>query len=587
MKIALSYLIRSIVTTIAQHIVETLKDSGVERVWGVAGDSLNGLTDAIRRTAGIKWVPVRHEEAGAFAASAEAATTGELAVTVGSCGPGNLHLINGLYDANRSRVPVLAIAAHIPHDEIGGSYFQETHPEIIFQECSVYCELVSMPEQMPRILRSATRAALDKRGVAVLVIPGNVLLSETDAKPEKIESAPFRAAPADDQLDEAAKILNSSKKISILAGAGCQGAHDEIIEIADKLQAPMVHSMRGKEWVAYDNPFDVGMTGLLGFTSGYNALKECDTLLVLGCDLPYRQFYPQDAKVIQVDIDGQHIGRRVDVDLPLVGTVRDTVQALLPKLKGNKSSAHLKSIQKDYAKSSKDLKSLAKPTKRGKIHPQFLADLLNTYATDDAVFIPDVGSPVIWAARYIDVNGKRRIIGSFNHGSMANAMPMAMGVQAAFPSRQVIAMSGDGGLSMLLGDLLSLKQNGLPVKIVVFNNSSLNFVELEMKSAGYVNFATDLQDPNFADIANAVGLKGYRVEKGGQLEKTVKEFLAHDGPAVLDVITDRQELTIPPTLELDQVKGFSLYAMRTVLSGRGSELIDMARTNLRQLPNLF
>lgn len=572
--------------SVAENIVASLKASGVSKVWGVAGDSLNALTDAIRLTDGIGWVPVRHEEAGAFAAGAEAAVTGKLAVTVGSCGPGNLHLINGLFDANRSHQPVLAIAAHIPHDEIGGSYFQETHPENLFQECSVYCELVSNPAQMPRILRVAMRAALDKKGVAVLVIPGNILQAEVKGEPEVVFHSPTRAIPAQEALDKAAEILNHSKKVSILAGAGCEGAHDELVSLADKLQAPIVHTMRGKEWVAYDNPFDVGMTGLLGFTSGYNAMTDCDTLLMLGADLPYRQFYPKNAKVIQVDLAGEHIGRRTKVDVPLVGTVKDTAPELEKLIKPGRSSRHLKKMQKDYKEATKDLMALAKPS-RGKIHPQYLAELLNRYADDDAIFVPDVGSPVIWAARYIDVNGKRRIIGSFNHGSMANGLPMGMGAQAAYPNRQVISMSGDGGLSMLMGDLLTLKQDGLPVKIVVFNNSSLNFVELEMKSAGFVNYATDLSDPNFANIAEACDLKGYRVEKAKDLEKTVKEFLAHKGPAILDVITDRQELTIPPTIDLDQMKGFSLYAMRTVLSGRGAELIDMAKTNIRQLPSFF
>ncbi|WP_309132905.1 ubiquinone-dependent pyruvate dehydrogenase [Brevibacterium sp.] len=568
--------------TVARNIVDTLVASGVERVYGIPGDSLNGFTDALRVNPELEWVHVRHEEAAAFAASAEAAMTGELAVCAGSCGPGNLHLINGLYDAQRSRVPVLAIAAHIPSDEIGSNYFQETHPTEVFRECSVYVEHVATPEQMPRLLRIAMREAVEKRGVAVLVIPGDVGLGEIDAHAEVIRAHQSHVIPASPQITAAAEALNSSKRVTILAGAGTAGAHDELIAIADRLQAPIVHSLRGKEYVEYDNPYDVGMTGLLGFSSGYHALKDCDALLMLGTDLPYQQFYPEDATVIQVDVRGSQIGRRTKVDVGLVGTVADTVDALLPLIDSGRSSSHLKAMTKGYAKARKGLDELATPSKRT-IHPQYLTKLINDLADDDAVFVPDVGSPVVWAARYLAMNGKRRLIGSFSHGSMANALSQSVGVQASNPNRQVIALAGDGGLAMLLGELLTLTQNDLPVKTVVYNNSSLNFVELEMKAAGFVTFGTDLSNPDFSAIAEAVGIKGFRVEKSSQLPATVKKFLDHDGPAVLDVVTERQELSMPPSISAEQAKGFALYAIRTVLSGRGDELIDLAKSNIRQL----
>ncbi|EKU46748.1 MULTISPECIES: ubiquinone-dependent pyruvate dehydrogenase [Brevibacterium] len=568
--------------TVARNIVDTLVASGVKRVYGIPGDSLNGFTDALRVNPELEWVHVRHEEGAAFAASGEAALTGELAVCAGSCGPGNLHLINGLYDAQRSRVPVLAIAAHIPSEEIGSNYFQETHPTEIFRECSVYAEHVAHPSQMPRLLRIAMREAIEKRGVAVLVIPGDVGLADIDAEAEEISFYPSRVIPAETLIEDAAAALNGSRKVTILAGAGTEGAHPELIAIAHALQAPIVHSMRGKEFVEYDNPFDVGMTGLLGFSSGYHALKSCDTLLMLGTDLPYQQFYPDEATVIQVDVRGSQIGKRTKVDIALTGTVADTVNALLPLIRTGRSSSFLKTATKHYAKTRKELDELATPSKRT-IHPQYLTKLIDEAATDDAVFIPDVGSPVVWAARYLTMSGRRRLIGSFSHGSMANALSQSVGAQAAYPGRQVIALAGDGGLAMLLGELITLTQNDLPVKVVVYNNSSLNFVELEMKAAGFVTFGTDLENPNFATIAEAVGIKGYRVEKSKDLPAVVTEFLNHDGPAVLDVTTERQELSMPPSITVEQAKGFALYAIRTVLSGKGDELIDLARTNVRQL----
>lgn len=568
--------------TIARHVIDTLHASGVQRIYGIAGDSLNGFTDAIRAAGTIDWYGVRHEEAAAFAASAESQLTGELAVCAGSCGPGNLHLINGLYDAQRSRTPVLAIAAHIPSEEIGSRYFQETHPQELFRECSVYVEEVSHPEQMPRLLRIAMREAIERRGVAVLVIPGDVALKEIRATAETIRPTRSQVVPAAEELTAAADALNSCDKVTILAGAGAAGAHSELLQIAERLQAPVVHALRGKEHIEYDNPYDVGMTGLLGFASGYHAMEAAETLLVLGSDLPYPQFYPQDATVIQVDIRGEQIGRRTAVDVPLVGGVQETIEALLPRLSEHRDSKHLKRATKHYGKTRRDLDSLATPSKRT-IHPQYLTRLIDDAADDDAVFIPDVGSPVVWACRYLTMNGLRRLIGSFSHGSMANALSQGIGAQMVDPDRQIIALAGDGGLSMLMGELITLTQYELPVKVVVYNNSSLNFVEVEMKAAGFVNFGTGIDSPNFADVAQALGIRGIRAERSKDLPQAVGEFLAHDGPAVLDVVTERQELSIPPAITAEQAKGFTLYALRTVFSGKGDELVDLAKTNARQL----
>jgi pyruvate dehydrogenase (quinone) len=572
--------------TLADIVIATLKASGVRRIYGLPGDSLNGLTDALHRERDITWQHVRHEEAAAFAAAGEAATTGELAVCAASCGPGNLHLINGLFDAQRSRVPVLALAAHIPRTEIGTGYFQETHPSELFRECSVYVELVSVAEQLPRILQIAMRAAVERRGVAVVVIPGEIFqheVSRATAVTAVRPAAPI-IRPSDDEVATAAAVLNRAEAVTILAGAGCEGAHDELIAIAERLKAPVVHAMRGKEFVEYDNPYDVGMTGLLGFTSGYRAMEHCDALLMLGTDFPYPPFFPDAAQIVQVDIRGENIGKRVPVDVSLVGTVRDTVQALLPHLDDDRGDAHLNRMVAHYRRTRKRLDALAVPGKgRGPLHPQVVTAAVDRLAADDAVFLPDVGTPTLWAARYLRMNGRRRLIGSFSHGSMANALPQAIGVQAAHPDRQVVALSGDGGLSMLLGELLTLRQQRLPVKIVVLNNGSLSFVELEMKADGIVNYGTDLDNPDFAEVARAVGLYGVRVEDPGELDDALRAAFAHPGPSLVDVVTARQELALPPKISFQQASGFTLWATRSVLSGDGSTVFEVAKTNLRQL----
>ena len=571
--------------TVADVMVAALKASGVRRVYGIPGDSLNGFTDALRRDGEVAWQHVRHEEAAGFAAAAEAAVTGELAVCAGSCGPGNLHLINGLFDANRSNVPVLAIAAQIPAEEIGGEYFQETHPQLLFRECSVYCELVSIPGQLPRTLDIAMRMALQRGGVSVVVVPGEIFLAEapdTEAVPVRAVSPVMR--PDDQSLAAAAEVLNSASRVTILAGAGCAGAHDQLIELAAALKAPVVHAFRGKEFVEYDNPYDVGMTGLIGFSSGYRAMEHCDALVMLGTDFPYRPFYPENVPVIQVDIRGERIGRRVPVQVPLVGTVRDTIEALTPMISVKTDGAHLNRMTAHYHRSRARLDKLARDRRNDSpLHPQFVAATIDRLAAPDAVFTADVGTPCIWAARYLHMNGTRRLIGSFNHGSMANALPHAIGAQASQPDRQVVAMSGDGGLAMLLGELITLRQLQLPVKVVVFSNGALSFVELEMKAAGIVTYGTDLDNPDFAGIARASGLLGIRVDKAGELEGALRQAFGHDGPALVEVRTARHELSLPPKLTYGEIKGFTLYATRTILSGGGAELVELTRTNLREL----
>src|ERR1700756_361871 len=567
---------------VADLLVDVLAEAGVRRIYGVVGDPLNGITDSIRVKNSLKWVHVRHEEVAAFAAGAEAHLTGTLAVCAGSCGPGNMHLINGLYDCHRNRVPVLAIAAHIPSREIGSGYFQETDPKHIFAQCSHYCELVSDPEQMPRILETAIQTAISKRGVSVIVLPGDVALKDAVQGPRvRFHEQKTGVSPSEEELNILADVLNRSKKITILGGAGCAGAHAELIALAGKLQAPIVHAMRGKEFIEYDNPFDVGMTGLLGFSSGYHAMMNCEVLLMLGTDFPYQQFFPKDATIVQIDLRGEQLGRRSNVDFGFVGDIKTTLRSLLPKLKQNQYETHLKNSPSHYRKVRKDLDDLATPNSGKKpIHPQYVACVLDQLATEDAIFTCDVGTPTVWAARYLTMNGKRRLLGSFTHGSMANALPQAIGAQMSHPGRQVISMSGDGGFSMLMGDLLTLEQQDLPVKVIVFKNDSLAFVELEMKAAGILDYGTDLRNPNFAKIAEGAGLLGLQAETPDQVEPIIAQALKHDGPALVEVPVSRQELSMPPTITYEQAKGFSLFMLKAVLSGRGDEVIDLAKVNL-------
>jgi pyruvate dehydrogenase (quinone) len=569
----------------AAYLVETLTRAGVERIYGVVGDSLNGLTEALGTQKAIRWVHTRHEEVAAFAAAGESQATGKLAVCAGSCGPGNLHLINGLYDAHRTRTPVLAIAAHIPSPEIGGGYFQETHPQNLFRECSAYCELISDPAQLPYVVENAIRAAVGLRDVAVIVIPGDVALKP--APPRTISSvgallpnAPV-VLPAERDVEALAALLNAAGRVTLFCGRGCAGAHGALMQLAEALKSPIVHAFGGKEWVEYDNPYDVGMTGFIGFSSGYAAMHSCDVLLLLGTDFPYKQFLPRDAKIAQIDIRPENLGRRAPLEVGVVGDVAATIEALLPKLQAKPDRRHLDQAVAHYKKARQGLDDLAKGTPgRKPIHPQYLAKVVSDAAKDDAVFTFDVGTPTIWTARYVRVNGRRRLIGSLAHGSMANAMPQALGIAAAQPGRQVISLSGDGGFTMLMGDLITLKQEKLPVKVVIFNNGVLGFVALEMKAAGFVEMGTDLENPDFAAMANAMGIFARRVEDPGDLPAAVEAVLAHDGPAVLDVVTAKHELSMPPTIKAEEVKGFSLWVLRAVMSGRGDAVLDLAETNL-------
>jgi len=577
--------------TVADLLVAQLVSAGVKRIYGIVGDSLNPVVDAVRRSDEIEWVHVRHEEVAAFAAAGEAEVTGSLAVCAGSCGPGNLHLINGLYDANRSRVPVLAIASHIPSAQIGTSFFQETHPDRLFTECSVYSEMISSAAQAPRVINSAIQHALGGPGVAVLTIPGDV--ADHDAPPvvpgiDPIVTPPAtpRSIPSPDALRELADAINGAKKVTIFAGAGVRGAHDDVLALADKIASPVGHSLRGKEWIQYDNPFDVGMSGLLGYGSCYDAMHEADLLILLGTDFPYDQFLPEDVRTAQVDLDPSHLGRRTRLDLAVVGDAGETVRGLLPLVDTKKDRKFLDEMRKKHVKSLTGVvgaytKDVEKVTP---IHPEYVADILDQEAADDAVFTVDTGMCNVWAARYISPNGKRRVIGSFLHGSMANAMPHAIGVASAEPGRQVVAMSGDGGLSMLLGDLLTIKAYDLPVKIVLFDNASLAMVRLEMLVDGLPNFGTESPHFDYAAIANAMGIPAVRVERPQDVRGALRGALDRPGPALVDVVTDPRALSLPPTITAGQVRGFVVAMSKEIMGNGMGEAVSMARSNLRNVP---
>ena len=578
---------------VAEQIVAQLVDAGVHRIYGIVGDSLNPIVDAVRKTGGsakggIDWIHVRHEEAAAFAASAEAQLTGKLAVCAGSCGPGNLHLINGLYDANRTGAPVLAIASHIPSVQIGSTYFQETHPDRVFEECSVYNELISSAAQSPRTVNSAIRHAVGLGGVAVITLPGDITdLKAVEHVPTYAPVRPATLTPNPADIDEAAALLNKADKVAIFAGAGVEGAHDEVIALADALKAPIGHSLRGKHFIQYDNPFDVGMTGLLGYGAAAEGMNDADVLILLGTDFPYDQFLPS-TPTIQVDTHAEKLGRRTDVGLAIHAQVKPFIEALLPHLRAGRSDSFLKSKIKKHAEiMHAPVGAYTRNVEKMRpIHPEYAAHLLNETAAKDAIFTADTGMCNVWTARYIDPLGTRRLIGSLLHGSMANALPMALGAQVAYPGRQVVSVSGDGGLSMLLGELITAKMYDLPVKVVVFNNSTLGMVKLEMLVNGLPDFQTDVPDTNYAEIARAIGFHAERVEDASRLEGAYREAFAAPGPALVEVITDPNALSLPPAITGGQVVGFATAMSKIVLNRGIAEAFSMATSNMRNIPRL-
>ena len=570
-------------TTVAQHLVEALANAGVRRIYGVVGDSLNSIVDAVHHNKRIEWIHVRHEEVAAFAASAEAQLTGNLAVCAGSCGPGNLHLINGLFDAHKTLAPVLAIAAQIPSSEIGTDFFQETHPERLFQDCSHFCELVGVEKQMPRLLQIAMQTSLSLGGVSVLVLPGDVASAKITSQELEHRVFPPRPAirPSLSDLKKLAQLIDESDRVTLFAGAGCAEAHQEVLDLAERLKAPIVYSFRGKEFLEHDNPYAAGMTGLLGTQSGHYSLEKADLIFLLGTDFPYTAWYPKKAKIVQLDIRAEHLGRRSRLELGLMGDVKATLEELVPLLKQKKNDKHLKACLEKTRETRKSLERAGEASpKSGPLAPEYLTSVLSSLSADDAIFTVDTGMTAVWAARHLRMKRGQRLIGSFNHGSMANAMPQAIAAQFAFPKRQVISMSGDGGFAMLMGDLLTIAQYKLPLKLLVYNNSTLGMVKLEMRVAGYEDFGVDVQQTNFAKVAEAVGIRGFRVESSGELNDALSTALRHNGPALVDVVTNPNALALPPKIDAKEVAGYGLYVAKQTLHGKLFESIDELKGNL-------
>ena len=564
--------------TVAQIIVDILGEAGVKHCYGIVGDTLNQITSAIKKS-DIEWVHVRHEEVGAFAAGAEAYLTDQITACAGSCGPGSLHFINGIYEAQRNRVPVILLASQLITSQQGNDFPQEVDFESVYKNCSVFCREISDATQVREITTAAIQAAINQRGVAVLVIPYNISLEKVEDKcGHKIYHPKPIIRPSDKELAEIADIINKNQKVTIFAGQGVYDAHNELIAFAEKIKSPIVHTSRGKDFVEYDNPYNVGMTGMFGVKSGTMAIKECEVLILLGTDFAWPQFYPNNATIIQIDIDATHLGRRHRVNVGVVGSSKPTLAALLPLVNEKHDTKFLETCRTLYSSAMSKLNKKALPSK-STIHPQYLTELIDKYATDDAVLCADVGSAMVWACRHFNTNGKRRTVISLKHGTMANAMPQALGVQKAFPNRQVITLSGDGGISMLLGDLLTTIQEKLPIKIIVLNNSSLNFVELEQKVEGLVNHYTDLQNPNFAKVAESMGLFSIRVDDSDLLEAAMQSFLTHSGPALLDVKTSTDELVMPPEIKASQVMGMALYSMKASLSGKIGDVMNLLVDN--------
>ncbi|WP_434035761.1 thiamine pyrophosphate-dependent enzyme [Formosa sp. 4Alg 33] len=574
---------------VADQIVEMLVSNNVKRIYAVTGDSLNELNDAVRRSGKIKWIHVRHEEVGAYAAAAEAELDG-LACCAGSSGPGHVHLINGLYDANRSGVPVIAIASTINTPEFGVDYFQATNTYKLFDDCSVYNELASTPKQVPRMLQAAIQNAVHKKGVAVFGLPGDV--SAMPAEESATSMYNFHGEtilrPTDTELHKLADLVNKHPKISIYCGIGAREAHDDIIKLATLLKAPIGYSFRGKMGMQYNNPFEVGMTGLLGVPSAFHAMHESDVVILLGTDFPYEHFMPVKNKIIQIDEKPERLGRRAKLEMGLSGKITDTISALLPLIKDKEDDSFLKAQLQIYDKVKENLDIYVNASgSENHISPEFVASTINKMANDDTVFTVDTGMCCVWGARYIEGTGKRMMLGSFNHGSMANAMPMAIGAQLAYPERQVIAFCGDGGLSMLLGDLATIKQYNLPIKLIVFNNRSLGMVQLEMQVEGLPNNETDMINPDFAMIAEAMGFKGISVTEPDHVKTALTEAFIHDGPVLVNIFTNPQALAMPPEMEFDQMKGYALSISKMILGGRMDEVLEMVKTNYKHMKEVL
>lgn len=575
---------------VAEQLVETLEKAGVKRIYAVTGDSLNEVNDAVRKNGRVQWIHVRHEETGAFAAGAEAQLTGELACCAGSSGPGHVHLVNGLYDAHRSGAPVLAIASTLPTQEAGTDYFQETSTIKLFDDCSFFNQLATTPAQISRMLQGAMQAAVSSKGVAVIGLPGDLAAEKTLEPISSEESFPThpRVRPSSAELIQLAELLNKAEKVTLYCGIGAKDAHKELVELSLLLHAPVAYSFKAKMEIQYANPNEVGLTGLLGMPSGYHSMQKADVLLLLGTDFPYESFMPADSTIVQIDLDPKRLGRRAKVKWGLCGDIQATLEELIPMIQQKEEDYFLREQLDLYKKVKDNLKAAAESQgSEDNIQPEYVVSQVNELAADDAIFTVDTGMTCVWGARYLEATGKRKMLGSFNHGSMANAMPQAIGAALAYPDRQVVALCGDGGLSMLLGDLATIVQYKLPIKLIVFNNRSLGMVKLEMEVAGLPDWQTDMYNPDFAQVALAMGMPGYTVSNPGELHATLITAFTTNGPVLVNVMTDPNALAMPPKVEFSQMWGFAQSMYKLMIEGRTKEIMDTIDTNLKHWKEVF
>lgn len=572
--------------TVAEVLVDQMVEAGIRSVYGIVGDSANPIVDALRRhESDIAFIHVRNEEAGAFAAGADAQISGRPTAVLGSSGPGSVHLLNGLYDCQRNGASVFAIATHIPSTEIGTGYFQETDPSGIFRRCCHFVETITTPAQLPRLSELALQSAILDRGVGMVILPGDICAMEVpDGARDPLHTHRPELRPSDTALDEAAEVINRAERIVIFGGEGTREARDEVLELSKRLKAPVGYAFRGKDVLEADNPNAVGMTGLLGWGGAAGALGSCDCLILLGTDFPYRPFLPTKPDIIQVDDSTRRLGRRAKVDIGLIGDTGETLRALTPRLTERSDTGFLDKVLEHHGKEVERLATYVHHEGSGEgLRPEMVASTLSDLAADDAVFTVDTGMCNVWGARYLHMEPGRRILASFRHGSMANAMPQAIGAKVGSPDRQVIALCGDGGFTMLMGELLTAAGLDIPVKLMVFNNSTLGMVRAEMMVSGYQPWGTDVKNPDFGALATAVGVHGERVEAAADVAPAITRALEHPGPALIDFVTDPRALSMPPDTTLEQVKGFALTTSKLMFSGEVAEVWEQAKSNIRDI----
>ena len=572
--------------SVSKLLVKTLEQAGVRNIYGITGDSANHITDEIAKSDSLRFIHVRHEESAGMAAAAEALATNKLAVCMGSCGPGSLHLLNGLYEAQRNGTPVLAIVTEIHRSQIGTQFIQEIDTQSLFKSCSHFCQYVRSGDSFARLLGIAMQTAIARGGVAVLIMTAEVSIEQVE---EQVEYLPIYTKPiirpSDDELRALATELNEAENVLIFAGSGSNGAPNQVKALSSKLSAPLMWTCRSAQSMDYDNPYPIGMAGILGTSASDYALHNCDVVLLLGCGFAFGQIYPENIKIIQVDINAENLGRRHALHMGLCGDIAPTIDALLPLVRQKDEDTFANSCVERYRTALAHLFNLSRQSSDSihKIRPEALTEAINLSASNDALITADIGTPWAFMSRYMESHGKRQFFASSLHGTMAAAIPTAIGLCLAEPDRQVVALCGDGGVQMLMGELVTLKQEGLKPKIFIYNNSSLNFVAMEMKADGLLDSYTYLQNPNFAQLANSIGLRGISVQHPSELESAIDDAMSYDGAVVVDVVVDERVMLVPPKVTATMVGKYSHYVAKMIRDGHTEEAMAEVMTAIRSL----